>query len=154
MITLSPILEPTYNVTLTFSSSWNRVRPSAFPPSFSGQTCDSLGTFVTFYAEFCGRDGAWLSRLDGKRHCDFCSAHWNTLPWSLQLSCRQSSFPEAQTRPCREISAETWSQQEVGELPQQLPPAPIPCFSHWGTPSQTHPAKPSCISHPQKPCVC
>ena len=102
------------------SPSWNGSAslPPATPP-YSGWMCDSLGTFVTFYLEFSGRDATRLSRLDLKRHCGFCPAHWNTCPWSLQLPCKESNHPGARTSPSERSQSETPRQQEERKLPSQ-----------------------------------
>lgn len=99
-----PFLRLIYNVTLTLFPLWNG---SAFPPPKSGQTCDSLGTFVTLYLEFDGRDATWLSRLDQKRHCGLCPGPWNTCPWSLQLPCKESNCLGAKTSPSERSQTQT-----------------------------------------------
>lgn len=141
--TLSPVLGPIYNVTLTplpiVKQGSLLCFPSPIPRADLWLTCNICNILCRIWCKGCAV--TFKARLIREGTVAFAMLI-GTLALEPERSPRS---PEAQTGPCRDCS-ETLSQQKVHKLPHWLPPTPALC--HWGTPSQTHRA------HPQKPCAC
>lgn len=150
-----PFLRLNCSVTLTFFPSWNGI---CFSSPLLQVDLQLTWNICNILFRIQWREFPWLSRLDQKRHCGYCHAHWDTLPWSLQLPGKQTNCPEAQTSPSEKSHKQDPDTTESDRGPQ---PAPL-CSSSSHTlkatsrvtPSRTHPVSPPVfLTHKKHVCT-